>query len=136
MPHPLEQILQKAIGELKEMVGADTIIGSPVSAGDNTTILPVSRVSLGFVSGGGEYGTKSFDAQGSYFLDGSRPYPFTGAVTAGVSAVPVAFLTIQNGEVRLLPATQDEPLSRVLSALPELMRELTDMICDLKGKKA
>lgn len=136
MAHPLEAVLQNAIGELKELVGADTIIGSPVSAGDGTIVLPVSRVSMGFVSGGGEYGTKSPVVKSGYMLDGMRPYPFTGAVTAGVSAVPVAFLAITDGEVRVLPATHDEPVGRILAALPALLGEIKDLIMDIKGSRS
>lgn len=136
MSHPLESILQNAIGELTKLVGADTIIGSPVSAGERTTILPVSRVSLGFVSGGGEYGTKSPVTKSGYILDGTRPYPFTGAVTAGVSAVPVAFLAITDDEVRLLPAVQDEPIGRILAALPGLLTEVTEMVRSLRDKRS
>jgi sporulation protein YtfJ len=136
MAHPMEAILQNAIGELKELVGADTIIGSPVSAGANTTVLPVSRVSMGFVSGGGEYGTKNPIIKSGYMLDGMRPYPFTGAVTAGVSAVPVAFLAITDGEVRVLPAVNDEPIGRVLAALPGLLSEIRNLIKDIKESRA
>lgn len=136
MAHPLETILQNAIGELKELVGTDTIIGSPVSAGENTTVLPVSRVSMGFVSGGGEYGTKSPIVKSGYMLEGARPYPFTGAVTAGISAMPVAFLAITDGEVRVLPAVQDEPVGRILAALPTLLREIKELIVDIKESRS
>ena len=136
MAHPMEAILQNAIGELKELVGADTIIGSPVSAGANTTVLPVSRVSMGFVSGGGEYGTRSPIVKSGYMLEGTRPYPFTGAVTAGISAVPVAFLAITDGEVRVLPAMHDEPIGRILAALPGLLSEIKNLIMDVKESRS
>ncbi|MDO4572323.1 MAG: spore germination protein GerW family protein [Clostridia bacterium] len=137
MSHPLESILQNALGELKRLVGADTIIGEPIRANERTTVLPVSRVSLGFVSGGGEYGTKNPLVKSGYVLDGgARPYPFTGAVTAGVSAVPVAFLAVTDGEVRVLPAAPDEPLGRVLAALPGLLSEVKDMLRETRREKA
>ena len=56
MMHPIENIMKSAMEEIKEMVDVNTIIGDPILTGNETMILPVSKVSLGFLSGGGEYG--------------------------------------------------------------------------------
>lgn len=135
MSHPLENMLQNPIEQLRELAGADTIIGAPVSAGEHTTILPVSKVSMGFVTGGGEYGAQNPIVKSGYALDCGRPYPFTGAVTAGVCSTPVAFLIVSGDDVRLLPAEQCEPVGKLLFALPELMREATGIIQSLCKKR-
>ena len=55
MAHPIETIMRTTMENLKDMIDVDTVVGSPVSTGDGLTIVPVSRVSFGFVAGGGEY---------------------------------------------------------------------------------
>jgi sporulation protein YtfJ len=54
--HPIENIMQTAMSEIKEMVDVNTIVGDPVISTDGATIIPITRVSFGFVAGGGEYG--------------------------------------------------------------------------------
>ena len=62
--HPIENIMQTAMSEIKEMVDVNTIVGDPVISTDGATIIPITRVSFGFVAGGGEYG-EAVKARGS-----------------------------------------------------------------------
>ena len=55
MAHPIENIMGTTMENLKEMIDVSTVVGAPVSAGEGVTVIPVSRVSVGFVAGGGEY---------------------------------------------------------------------------------
>ena len=55
MSHPVENIMRSTMEQLRQMVDVNTIVGSPVETGNGTVLLPVSKVSMGFVSGGGEY---------------------------------------------------------------------------------
>lgn len=55
MSHPVENIMRSTMEQLRQMVDVNTIVGSPVETGSGTVLLPVSKVSMGFVSGGGEY---------------------------------------------------------------------------------
>ena len=54
--HPVENIMRTTMEQLKEMVDVNTVIGKPILTAGETMILPVSRLSMGFISGGGEYG--------------------------------------------------------------------------------
>lgn len=56
--HPVENIMRTTMEQLKEMVDVNTVIGKPILTAGETMILPVSRLSMGFISGGGEYGQK------------------------------------------------------------------------------
>ena len=55
MAHPIENIMGTTMENLKEMIDVSTVVGAPVSAGEGVTVIPVSRVSFGFVAGGGVY---------------------------------------------------------------------------------
>ena len=129
MMHPIENIMKSAMEEIKEMVDVNTIVGDPILTGDTTMILPVSKVSLGFLSGGGEYEMGSnkpvrksgaaFDGEGE---EGGQRYPFAGTAVAGMSLTPMAFLSVNAGCVKVLPAQYKNSWDRVIDLLPEADR--------------
>lgn len=110
--HPIENILQTTMSEIKKMVDVDTIVGSAVVAADGTTIIPVSKVSFGFVSGGGEYGKNC-----------ENPPIICGA-GSGVSIQPVAFLTVNESGVKVLSACSKNPIEKVLEQAPNIAAEI------------
>ena len=56
--HPIERIMDNAFIKLKGLVSADTVVGNPVTTSDGVSIIPISRVTMGFLTGGGEYSDK------------------------------------------------------------------------------
>ena len=101
---------------LKQMVDVNTVVGDAVEAQDGTVIVPVSRVSVGFVAGGGEYGREPRPTE-----TGGAGWPFAGGSGAGVSVQPVGFLVVGQGRVRLLPVAEGAFLDRVIDAAPEVL---------------
>ena len=57
--HPIENIMQTTMEQIKKMVDVNTVVGTPIIADETTTVVPVSKVSLGFLAGGGEYSGKA-----------------------------------------------------------------------------
>ena len=92
---PLSELMETTITKIREMVDSNTIIGEPISTPDSITNIPISRVSIGFGTGGGDYGN-TVDR-------------FGGAGAASVKIDPVSFLIVQDGMARVIPAGQ--PLS-------------------------
>lgn len=136
MAHPLENILQPAVAELKNLVDVNTVVGTPVQVGENTLIIPVSRVTLGFLSGGGEYGTKNPVMRCGAALDkDDRAYPFAGTLAAGMGIVPVSFLAVTGERVCVLPAQETEPYARIAALLPEVLSEACQLMKSLKPDK-
>ena len=86
--HPIENILNITMSELKEMADVDTIVGKPFVTPNGQTIVPISKISFGFVSGGGEYHA-SAKAEKEV---AAKEYPFAGGSSAGISISPVAFM--------------------------------------------
>lgn len=137
MMHPIENIMKSAMEEIKEMVDVNTIVGDPILTGDTTMILPVSKVSLGFLSGGGEYEMGSnkpvrksgaaLDGEGE---EGGQRYPFAGTAVAGMSLTPMAFLSVNAGCVKVLPAQYKNSWDRVIDLLPEAVCAVERMVCD------
>ncbi|HEY8552485.1 MAG TPA: GerW family sporulation protein [Thermaerobacter sp.] len=114
--HPIQGLMHTAMESLKQMVDVNTVVGDAVEAKDGTVIVPVSRVSVGFVAGGGEYGREPRRAEA-----GDAAWPFAGGSGAGVSVQPVGFLVVGQGRVRLLPVAEGAFLDRIIDAAPEVL---------------
>lgn len=76
----LEEMLRRTVECIRAAVESDEIIGKPIVTGDGSIVLPVSKLSYGFVAGGGEYGDAS---------EGRLPY--AGASGGGVTVTPLGF---------------------------------------------
>ncbi|MGN0784320.1 MAG: spore germination protein GerW family protein [Candidatus Aphodomorpha sp.] len=135
MSHPIENMLRTTMEQLKQIVDVNTVIGTPVAVGD-AIILPVSRVSLGFLSGGGEYEGKNSSVQrcGRTLDETQLPYPFAGTSVAGLCMTPTAFLTLQGGHVTVVPATCDTTLDRLIDRVPQFLHEAERMVQALAAR--
>jgi sporulation protein YtfJ len=128
--HPIENIMQTTMESIRNMVDVNTIVGDTVVMGDGTVIIPISKVSFGFVAGGGEYAGKDGGGQqggGGRQQEQPAPkgdYPFAGGSGAGVSVSPMAFLVVSEGSVQLLPVQFNNACERMLERVPDLLFEL------------
>lgn len=120
MQHPIDTMMQTTMEQIRSMVDVNTVIGSPVTGSQGTTIIPISKVSFGFVAGGGEY---QADDHRSRTAVASENYPFAGGTGAGVSVQPVGFLVVGKDSVKMLPAQTNSAMERVVELLPQLMEE-------------
>jgi len=111
---------------IKDMIDVNTVVGDPVQTLDGTTVIPISRVSFGFVAGGGEYGAdeKKSAPRGPE----QEALPFAGGTGAGVSVYPMGFLVVSDGQVKMLPTNCSTPVDRVLELLPQVLGEIKDVL--------
>ena len=124
--HPVQGLMGATVEKIREMADANTIIGKPIKTEDGTTIIPVSRISVGIGTGGSDFDSKN----------GSQKDLFGGGSGAGVSIRPVAFLAIKDGMVRTIQLTDpSNSLDRALTMLPELVDRLMALIPDKKAEK-
>jgi sporulation protein YtfJ len=118
--------MKTAMESIKEMVDVNTIVGEPVETADGSVIIPVSRVSCGFVAGGGEYDTIAENTK-------DLPLPFGGGSGAGVSVQPVGFLVVGHNEVRLLPVDSNAIFDRLIDVTPKIMSQVQSMFTNKKN---
>jgi len=126
--HPIIDLMETTMAKIREMTDVNTIIGQPIQAADDTMLIPVSRVSFGFASGGSDIHTAKAQPEKS---------PFGGGSGAGVKIEPVAFLVVKDGNVRILnvsPASTDT-VGRIVDTAPEILDKITDMINKKKTKE-
>ena len=123
MSQSLPNMLDKTIAKIREMVDVNSVIGDPITTPDGVTIIPVSKVSVGFGGGGSDFSNKN----------GSNP--FGGGVGGGVKVTPICFLIVKDGNVRMMPVA--EPASstadRIVEMIPDTLDKLTAY---LDSKKA
>jgi sporulation protein YtfJ len=119
--HPIENIMQVTMSEIKEMVDVNTIIGDAIITPDGSTILPISRVSFGFVSGGGEYGKDNATMQGDV------RHPFGGGGGSGITITPVGFLVVKGEDVRLLNVSHGNTYEALIEKIPQIIMQTKKM---------
>jgi len=115
-------ILGVSIDKLREAVDVRTIIGEPIELGD-VKIIPVSKVSYGFASGGSDFPSKS------------NQELFGGAGGAGVTITPVCFLVVQDGQVSIKHiSTEESSVERVIGMVPDLVDKVSVTVDKLVTK--
>lgn len=115
----INAVMQTALENIKDMIDVNTVIGEAVIAGNGNTVIPVSKVSFGFVAGGGDYGKPTDTSQ-----------TFAGGSGAGVSLQPVGFLVLGQDGVHMLPAQNLLPWEHTISMLPRLVNDLKAIFSD------
>ena len=127
--HPIENLMDTAMSNIKSMVDVNTIVGDPVETVEGTVIIPISRVSFGFAAGGGEINTASKSK------DNGDKKPFAGGSGAGVSINPVAFLVVGKEQVRLLPVNNNAVVDRIINVAPEIMQQIEKILAKIQEKQ-
>ena len=115
--HPIETIMSTTMENIRDMIDVNTVVGDAVTPAEGTVIIPISRVSFGFVAGGGEYGLKTPQPA-------ANDLPFAGGTGAGVTVQPMGFLVVKNDQVRLTPAQYYAPVDRVIEMFPPLLGDV------------
>lgn len=118
--HPIDNMMQTTMESIRGMVDVNTVVGAPVMDQKGTTIIPISKVSFGFVAGGGEYAVED----GKQKPVPTDVFPFAGGTGAGVSVQPVGFLVVTENQVKVLPAQTTGAMERMVELLPQLIEEL------------
>lgn len=122
MDHPIGELMQTAMSSIKDMVDVNTVIGKPVQAGAGSTVIPISRVSFGYVTAGGDLAAQEASA------DSEADFPFAGGSGAGVSVQPVGFLVVNGDSVRMLPATCQTVADRMVELIPTVMEDVKNLL--------
>lgn len=128
--HPIEGLMASTMENIRDMVDVNTVVGEAVQTPDGSTVIPISRVSFGFVAGGAQYTTNASRTDKE-----SGALPFGGGSGAGVSVSPMGFLVLNKDSVRMLSAKCDQPAQKLLEMIPQLTHDITSLI-DKKGENA
>ena len=113
--HAINDFADSTVQKIRDMIDVNTIVGTPITTPDGIMVIPVSKVSFGFVSGGTDF-SKTADKEN-----------FGCATGTGVSIKPVAFLVVKDGTVKLLDVNMPPgtTLDRIVDMVPEIMDKVS-----------
>lgn len=121
---PLKQIIDTALSKIGSVADVNTVIGEPISLSGGITIIPYSKVSVGFASGGADYnGKQSADNKNLNNLDNKN---FIGGNGAGVTVVPLGFIVITGDRVEMVDINAPTPAPSTVSKVMDTVNDLTD----------
>ena len=128
MSQNLPNMLEGTIAKLREMVNANTVVGEAITTADGVTIIPVSKVSIGFGGGGSDFVSKHLN---------NHENPFGGGMGAGVKVDPVAFLVIKEGSIRIIPVATpaNTTADRIVEMVPDTLDKIASFVESRTEKK-
>ncbi|NLB80842.1 MAG: sporulation protein YtfJ [Clostridiaceae bacterium] len=113
MASNLESLFASTLHGIREMIDVNTVIGDPIETNEGVTIIPITKVSLGFGMGGFNQEEKIEDQQ------------IAGGGGGGVTVSPVGFLVVEKGNIKLLNINAETAVERVIDSLPELIKSIS-----------
>lgn len=126
MDHKISTLLKVSMESIKDMIDVNTIIGEAITISDDTKVIPISRVRLGFLSGGSEIKQENKDLE----------HPFGGGTGGTMSISPIAFLICTNEEVKILHLEQQTHLyEKVIDYMPSITSKISDLFKDMTADK-
>ena len=124
----IDEIVSIAIEKIKSVSEINTIVGEPIVI-SNITMLPITKLSVGFVAGGGEYGARTDE------IKKTKAYPFSGGTGGGISVQPVGFLCINGKDVKFIRVDGRTPYDKIIESLPALAHQVVEGIRSIKNDK-
>ena len=124
MSKTIPNMLENTIAKIRELVDVNSVIGNPITTPDGVTIIPISKVSVGFGGGGSDLVSKNVN---------KHENPFGG----GVKVTPVAFLVVKDGNVRMMPvaAPANTTADRIVEQVPDVLDKIAAFIDSRTAKK-
>lgn len=138
---PMKKMIETSLENIRKVADANTVIGEPILLPDGVSIIPFSKVSVGFASGGSDLEVKSETTKGPKFAGGNG---------AGLAVTPLGFIVVSGGDVRVidlqtptsfLNSTPTDPVNRTLDSIngvvdkaPELIMKIKDIVVDVVTK--
>ena len=120
----IQELMANTLGKMRELVDSNTVIGTPITTDAGTTIIPVSKISFGFVSGGTD------------FANDKQKELFGGAASSGASITPVGFLVVNGTTVKFMQVAEgNRTIDRLINMMPEVIDKLEALISKKTNKE-
>lgn len=113
----INSLIQSSLQKLDDLANVDMIIGKPIVTVSGFQLIPFSKITLGNVSGGGEYGDVKIVKE-------TEDFPFAGGSGAVVSMKPLGFIVDDGKTCRIMRVT-DEPMDNLIERAGDIIREIT-----------
>ena len=129
MSQTLSNMIENTLTKIKDMISVNDVVGSPITTPEGVTIIPISKVSVGFGGGGSDFVSKNANKQEN---------PFGGGVGGGVNVTPVAFIIIKGDSIRMMPvaAPANTTADRVVELVPDVLDKISAFVDSHTANKA
>ena len=129
MSQTLSHMIENTLSKVKDMISVNDVVGTPITTPEGVTIIPISKVSVGFGGGGSDFVSKNVNKQEN---------PFGGGGGGGVNVTPVAFIIIKGDSVRMLPvaAPANTTADRVVELVPDVLDKISNFVDTHTEKKS
>ena len=114
----IENLMKNAISKIKDIIDVNTVIGNPINCIDGTLIIPITKVTVGFIAGGGEY------SQNIPPKNAQKEYPFAGGSTAGFSVSPIGFLIGNSDKLKLITIESKNTFDDAMKLFKDLTQNM------------
>lgn len=125
--HPINDLITNVMGNLKQMVDVNTIVGNPIETPDGATIIPVSKVGFGLAAGGSDFSSANEMAESN----------FAGGGGAGVSVAPIGFLVVTKDQIRMIPVdSPNAAVDKLVDYIPTAINKINNLIEKRRDSKS
>lgn len=112
---PLEKLMENSYIGLKKILTADTVLGSPIVTNDGISIIPVCKITAGFLTGGGEFFNNTYSE-----------YPIAGGTGTGMSVNPIGFLVCDKSHVKMIGIEDKGIVDNLIKTVPDIIKSLVN----------
>lgn len=116
--NPINEILVTTLEKFQHIISVENVVGSPIVLEDGTTLIPFSKVSAGFVSGGGEYDAKNAKSENGY--------PFSGGGGSGYCIHPLGMICVKLGQVKMINFNNKNAFDKIFEIIPGVIASLKE----------
>ena len=115
----IETLIDVSLDKIRSMIDVNCVIGDPITMPDNSTIIPISKVSVGFVSGGGEYSDLGAKR-------GVPDFPLAGGTGGGFSVSPIGFFVVDKNSFKLIRADKSSAYLGLIKNATEALKKMME----------
>ncbi len=118
LENQINEIMEGAISKIKTFLDTSTVVGIPFETKEGSLLIPLTKVSVGFVAGGGEYGENKK----------SDKIPMAGGSGGGICVQPIGFLSIKNDVCKLIRIDEKSKYDKLLDSIPDILSNVSEML--------
>lgn len=118
LENQINEIMEGAISKIKSFLDTSTVVGIPFETKEGSLLIPLTKVSVGFVAGGGEYGENKK----------SDKIPMAGGTGGGICVQPIGFLSIKNDVCKLIRIDEKSKYDKLLDSIPDILSNVSEML--------